>query len=99
MKRSESFLIVGIVCIITIALLFIIPVEPFTTFTHEESISYPSPPRVWRSIVYEDGTTVFRIIRRDINVNETNKVCLIQKLMLRILYPNGTLTELDLELD
>ncbi|CAG8545645.1 4738_t:CDS:2 [Funneliformis mosseae] len=97
MKRLKSFIIAGIVCLV--AVLFIIPVESYTTFVHEESISYPSPPRVWSSIVYEDGTAVFRIIRRDTSVKLPDRTCLIQKLMLRILYPNGTLTELDMELN
>ncbi|CAI2167291.1 17280_t:CDS:2 [Funneliformis geosporum] len=97
MKRSKSFFIAGILCLV--AVLLIIPVESFKTFVHEELTSYPSPPRVWNSIVYEDGTAVFRIIRRDTSINIPNKTCLIQKLMLRILYPNGTLTELDVELN
>ncbi|CAG8479075.1 3192_t:CDS:2 [Funneliformis caledonium] len=97
MKRLKSFIIAGIVCLV--AVLFIIPVESYTTFVHEESISYPSPPRVWSSIVYEDGTAVFRIIRRDTSVKLPDRTCLVQKLMLRILYPNGTLTELDMELN
>ncbi|CAG8683488.1 16657_t:CDS:2, partial [Funneliformis caledonium] len=97
MKRSKSFFIAKIVCLV--AVLFIISVEPFTTFVHEESTSYPSLPRVWRNAVYDDGTTVFHIIRRDTSIKLHDKVCLIQKLMLRILYPNGTLTELDMELN
>ncbi|CAG8806305.1 26373_t:CDS:2, partial [Racocetra persica] len=70
----------------------------FTNFTYQESKSSSVIPRIWKPYVYKDGTLLVRIIRRDAANSINNKVCLQQILSLRIIYPNGTVTELDVDL-
>ncbi|CAI2186782.1 17543_t:CDS:2, partial [Funneliformis geosporum] len=66
-------------------------------FAHEETIDYgkDSLPRVWRQRVYDDGTTVVRIVRRNPAIQG---VCLIEKLFLRIIHLDGTVEEKDIDL-
>src|SRR6266516_1388207 len=55
-------------------------------------------PRIWSSISYRsDSTLVLKIIHR-IPSNDTTKVYLQEKLSLRILFQNGTVNSLDLDL-
>ncbi|CAG8539424.1 13713_t:CDS:2 [Racocetra fulgida] len=73
-------------------------VASFSNFTYQESKSSSVTPRIWRPYVYKDGTLLVRIIRRDAANSSTNKTCLQQILSLRLIFPNGTVSELDIDL-
>ncbi|RHZ84124.1 hypothetical protein Glove_85g130 [Diversispora epigaea] len=75
-------------------------VSVFGTFTHNETIPYPNAPRMWQYGEYFDGTVVIRIINRDSTVNSTNtsEVWVKKMLSLRILHPNGTVSEIEKDL-
>jgi hypothetical protein len=69
------------------------------TFTHveEKDVYLPKSPRMQRIKVYEDGTAVARIVRTKEVTAE--KVCFFEIFSLRIIHPNGTVDEKDIELD
>ncbi|RHZ49463.1 hypothetical protein Glove_520g9 [Diversispora epigaea] len=65
------------------------------TFTHIETNSSSPKPMMWQYGNYIDGTVVLRIINVE-NISDTGDVVLIrQMLSLRIIYPNGTVSEID----
>ncbi|CAG8461302.1 7611_t:CDS:2 [Acaulospora colombiana] len=71
-------------------------VSGYQVFVHNETQPFPTAPRIWQLISYDDGTTVARVIHKDPNVNSTNTTTFIdQRLSLRIIYPNGTVSEID----
>src|SRR6266542_3768414 len=49
-----------------------------------------------KNILYDDGTVVLRIIRR--NVASWDQICLIEKFFLRIIHLDGTVDEKDIDL-
>src|SRR5688572_18963626 len=69
------------------------------TFTHveEKDIYLPKSARMQRTKVYYDGTVVARIVRTKEATAE--KVCFFEIFSLRIIHPNGTVDEKDIELD
>ncbi|CAB4375651.1 unnamed protein product [Rhizophagus irregularis] len=64
------------------------------TFSHVEEIDYgpTSLPLVYDSQVFDDGTMVIRIVRRD---SPPNNDCFINMLSLRIINLDGTVIEKD----
>ncbi|CAG8814881.1 10639_t:CDS:1, partial [Gigaspora rosea] len=74
-------------------------VSSYSNFTYQEKKSSSVIPRIWKTLVYDDGTILVRIIRRDADNSGGNRVCLQQVLSLRIIYPNGTVSEVDIDLN
>ncbi|RHZ78429.1 hypothetical protein Glove_165g110 [Diversispora epigaea] len=69
-------------------------------FTHNEANPFDTPPRIWQYGKYFDGTVVIRIISR--NPNKTHiygEVWVKPVLSLRIIYSNGTVSEIDKDLE
>ena len=54
---------------------------------------------IWGTKVYDNGTVVLRIIRKNPNVSTTDWTCFYEMLSLRIIYPNGTVIERDIKLE
>ncbi|RHZ84118.1 hypothetical protein Glove_85g122 [Diversispora epigaea] len=99
MIRSSLNLMVLLIVWITIFSLTS-SVSGFETFTHNETNSYPTPPRMWEYQKYIDGTVVIRIINRDVNkTSNSSEVWIKQVLSLRIIHPNGTVSEIDKDLE
>ncbi|CAG8796883.1 32771_t:CDS:2, partial [Gigaspora margarita] len=76
-------------------------VSGYYKFTYQETKSSSAIPRIWGTYVYNDGIMLVRIIRRDNNNNSAvfvNSVCLQQLLSFRLIYPNGTVSERDIDL-
>ena len=68
-----------------------------STFSHEKEQDYGSIPHIiFKSLAYDDGTAVVRIVR--VNATATSN-CFHERLSLRIIHPNGTVGEKDIELD
>ncbi|RHZ83236.1 hypothetical protein Glove_99g117 [Diversispora epigaea] len=99
MIRSSLNLIVLLITWITIFSLTS-SVSGLGSFTHNETIPYPNPPRMWQYGKYFDGTVVIRIINRDSTVTSTNtsELWVKKMLSLRILHPNGTVSEIEKDL-
>ncbi|CAG8599360.1 555_t:CDS:2, partial [Diversispora eburnea] len=75
-------------------------VSGFRSFTHNETNPFETSPRIWQYGTYFDGTVVLRIINRDPNKNSsTTELWIRPVLSLRIIYPNGTVSEIDIELE
>ncbi|CAG8569410.1 695_t:CDS:2 [Diversispora eburnea] len=73
--------------------------EGYGNFTHNETKPYSTPPRVWQHGEYFDGTVVLRIINRDSDkTSSTGEAWIRQVLSLRIIHPNGTVSEIDKDL-
>ncbi|CAG8563240.1 2495_t:CDS:10, partial [Diversispora eburnea] len=69
-------------------------------FTHNEMNTYPTQLRIWQHGEYIDGTVVLRIINRDSNKTSlTGEVWTRPMLSLRIIHPNGTVNELNIDKD
>ncbi|CAG8457896.1 6808_t:CDS:10 [Diversispora eburnea] len=98
MIRSSLNLIVLLITWITIFSLTS-SVSGSGTFTHIETNSYSNPPRMWQKGKYSDGTAVIRIINRDSDKNSSSgEVWTRPVLSLRIIHPNGTVSEIDKDL-
>jgi hypothetical protein len=82
--------------LLLIILLTILPVKSSIIF-EEPQPETPSTPRVLNTDFYDDGTIVVRIIR----VNDTTplKICLEEHLLIRVIYPNGTIKGFDIPSD
>ncbi|RHZ49469.1 hypothetical protein Glove_520g5 [Diversispora epigaea] len=96
MIRSSLNLMVLLITWITIFSLTS-SVSVYGSFTHIETKSYETSPKpmMWQYGKYIDGTVVLRIINVE-NISDTGDVVLIrQMLSLRIIYPNGTVSEID----
>ncbi|CAG8582467.1 3349_t:CDS:2 [Diversispora eburnea] len=70
-------------------------------FTYNETNTYSTPPRIWQHGEYIDGTVVLRIISSDPNKTSTSTTGVWTKpvLSLRIIHPNGTVNEKDIDKD
>ncbi|RHZ82560.1 hypothetical protein Glove_109g37 [Diversispora epigaea] len=65
-------------------------------FTHNETKSFEAKPRIWKYLTYFDGTVVIRIINVDPNkISLDPELWVRPMLSLRIIYPNGTVSEID----
>lgn len=68
-------------------------------FKHNETKSFPTKPQIWSFATYADGTLIIRIVYRHPNVTSTsNTVTFYPHLSLRIIHPNETVTEMDIDL-
>ncbi|RHZ84113.1 hypothetical protein Glove_85g124 [Diversispora epigaea] len=74
-------------------------VSGFGTFIHNETNSYETSPIMWQYGKYIDGTVVIRIINRNPYKPSNSTEWLRPVLSLRIIYPNGTVSEIDKELE
>ncbi|CAG8455973.1 13836_t:CDS:2 [Funneliformis caledonium] len=83
----------------------------FTHFESENPLLSPKEPRVSQIVNYADGTVVLRTFRRNNTATELSKekypflvstgyefVCSDPLLSLRIIYPNGSLSEVDVDI-
>ncbi|CAG8603618.1 7660_t:CDS:2 [Gigaspora margarita] len=91
--------IVPLIILITLLLAIVPKVSSYSNFTYQEKKSSSVIPRIWRTYVYDDGTILVRIVRRDAANSGGTRVCLQQVLSLRLIYPNGTVSELDIDLN
>ncbi|RHZ76703.1 hypothetical protein Glove_194g33 [Diversispora epigaea] len=100
MIRSSLNLMVLVITWITIFSLTP-SVSSLGNFTHIETNSYETSPTVYQYGKYIDGTVVIRIINRDPYkpTNSTSIEWLRPVLSLRIIHPNGTVSEIDKELE
>ncbi|RHZ82446.1 hypothetical protein Glove_109g274 [Diversispora epigaea] len=65
-------------------------------FTHNETNPFETKPQVWQYGKYFDGTVVIRIINMIPNkTSSTTKFWVRPVLSLRIIHPNGTVSEID----
>ncbi|CAG8571863.1 3895_t:CDS:2 [Diversispora eburnea] len=75
-------------------------VSGYSVFTHNESKPSFTKPFIWNSLTYNDGTVVIRIFSvnpyHDLSLNDTK--CYNSILSLRVIYPNGTVGEIDSDL-
>src|SRR3954454_8851985 len=71
------------------------------TFSHDEEKDYgpTEMPHVYDTKVYDDGTVVAKIIRKNANTSTPYKDCFLEMLSLRIIHLNGTVVEKDIKLD
>ncbi|RHZ82557.1 hypothetical protein Glove_109g34 [Diversispora epigaea] len=75
-------------------------VSGFGTFTHNETIPFKTRPWIWQYGKYFDRTVVLRIF--NLNPNKTQAVgqaWIRPVLSLRIIHPNGTVNEIDKDLE
>ena len=102
-NSAKKYLLIFLIFAIV---LFIYPL--YTTaerriFTHvEENDSYLLPaetPRIIRLRVYDDGTAVARIVRKNRSTTVNIKTCFHEIFSLRIIRPNGTVDEKDIKLN
>ncbi|RHZ73047.1 hypothetical protein Glove_233g9 [Diversispora epigaea] len=97
MIRSGLNLIVSLIAWITLFSLTS-SISGLGSFTHNEMNLFDTPPQIWQYGKYIDGTVVTRIINRDPNVTSpSNELWVKQVLSLRIIYPNGTVSEIDID--
>ncbi|RHZ78361.1 hypothetical protein Glove_165g29 [Diversispora epigaea] len=69
-------------------------------FTHYEENLFDTPPQIWQYGKYFDGTVVIRIINRNPNKAQIyGEVWVKPVLSLRIIYSNGTVSEIDKDLE
>ncbi|CAG8563046.1 184_t:CDS:2 [Acaulospora colombiana] len=90
--------------ILLLVSLYLLVVPTNSNFTYVENLSETtlpgSPPHISQIGTYEDGTILLRIYR--INATEVNNTyCTEKKLFLRVIHLNGSVTEInvDLQLD
>src|SRR5688572_765563 len=72
------------------------------TFSYEEKKQVYEPtviPRVWDTKIYDDNTVVARIVRVNANAPTEDTTCFYEMFSLRIIHPDGTVEERDIELD
>ncbi|CAG8490889.1 4297_t:CDS:2, partial [Diversispora eburnea] len=70
------------------------------TFTHNETKSFSTSPRIWQYGTYFDGTVVLRIVNKNPNkTSSSDEVWIRPVLSLRIIHPNGTVSEIDKDLE
>ncbi|CAG8602990.1 11691_t:CDS:2, partial [Diversispora eburnea] len=99
MIRSSLNLMVLLITWITI-LFLTSSVSGYGIFTHNETKPYPTPPRIWQHVEYIDGTVVLRIINRNSNKKSLSGEAWIRPVLsLRIIHPNGTVSEIDKDLE
>src|SRR3954447_5003063 len=86
------------------AIALCIPLLLYTTneiriFSHVEEKDYGPTAilRVLKTRIYDDGTVVARIIRK--NTTTSTSVCFYEMLSLRVIYPDGLVDEKDIKLD
>ncbi|CAG8470112.1 8706_t:CDS:2 [Funneliformis mosseae] len=100
--------------IIPVLFLFFLSPTQSANFTHFESenpLLSPKEPRVSKIVNYADGTVVLRTFRRNDTATKLSKekypflvsagyefVCSDPLLSLRIIYPNGSLSEVDVDI-
>ncbi|RHZ82304.1 hypothetical protein Glove_109g196 [Diversispora epigaea] len=69
-------------------------------FRHNETNSFETNPQIWQYGKYFDGTVVVRIINENPNVTSlSNEIWVRPVLSLRIIYPNGKVSEMDIDLE
>ncbi|CAG8658403.1 1269_t:CDS:2, partial [Funneliformis caledonium] len=93
---------IGVLLLFVITILCSYPictVAQTRTFSYHEKFGYgpESQPLIWKQSVYEDGMIVLRVVRR--NHASTGGICFLEMLSLRIIHPNGTVDELDINLE
>ncbi|RHZ82401.1 hypothetical protein Glove_109g261 [Diversispora epigaea] len=99
MIRSSLNLIVLLIAWITIFFLAS-SVSGLGIFTHNETNSFETRPRIWLHEKYFDGTVVIRIVNRNPSMTINNiELWLRPVLSLRIIHPNGTVSEIDIDLE
>ncbi|RHZ84119.1 hypothetical protein Glove_85g129 [Diversispora epigaea] len=96
MIRSSLNLMALLIAWITI---FSLTSSVFGIFTHNEANSFDTPPQIWQYGKYIDRTVVIRIINRNPDKPSNSTEWLRPVLSLRIIHPNGTVSEIDKELE
>ncbi|RHZ77774.1 hypothetical protein Glove_173g63 [Diversispora epigaea] len=96
MIRSSLNLMVLLISWITIFSLTS-SISGFVIFTHNETNPFKTTPRIWQYGKYFDGTVVIRIINPNITSLD-NSFWIRPVLSLRIIHPNGTVSEIDKDL-
>ncbi|CAG8536162.1 5412_t:CDS:2 [Diversispora eburnea] len=97
MTRSSTNLVV-----LLIAWTIIFSLVPLVSgiFTYNESKPSFTKPTIWNYFTYDDGTVVIHILSvnpyHDLGLNVTK--CYNSTLSLRVIYPNGTVGEIDSDL-
>src|SRR4051794_11811033 len=68
------------------------------TFSHDEGKDYRliEIPHVVSTKVYDDGTVVARIVRKNTDTSTPDQDCFLEMLSLRIIHLNGTVDEKDI---
>src|SRR5687768_7348932 len=88
--------------ILSIILFIILPTESqINSFTFEEiQTENTNLPHVFDIVNYDDNTIVVHIIRENSSVPiKDNKICLDKYLLLRTIFPDGTLVIVNILLD
>ncbi|RHZ63687.1 hypothetical protein Glove_328g61 [Diversispora epigaea] len=98
MIRSSLNLMVLLIAWITIFSLTF-SVSGFGTFIHNETNSYVTSPLMYQYGKYIDKTVVIRIVNRNPYKPSNSTEWLRPVLSLRIIHPNGTVSEIDKELE
>ncbi|RHZ44931.1 hypothetical protein Glove_707g9 [Diversispora epigaea] len=69
-------------------------------FTYNETNPLDTPPQMWQDVEYLDGTVIIRIINSNSNkTGVSEKMWTRPVLSLRIIHPNGTVSEIDKDLE
>src|SRR3954454_9139875 len=71
------------------------------TFSHDEEKHY-GPTEISHVIdtkVYDDGTVVARVVRKNASTSNPYQDCFFEIFSLRIIHPNGTVDEKDIKLE
>ncbi|RHZ80956.1 hypothetical protein Glove_130g40 [Diversispora epigaea] len=69
-------------------------------FAYNETNQFDTPPQIWQYGKYLDGTVVIRIINRNPNkIQISGEVWVRPELSLRIIHPNGTVSEINKNLE
>ncbi|RIB21543.1 hypothetical protein C2G38_2034299 [Gigaspora rosea] len=83
--------IVPLIILITLLLAIVPKVSSYSNFTYQEKKSSSVIPRIWKTLVYDDGTILVRIIRRDAdNSGEPLRLYPLQTGYLLLSYFNAT---------
>ncbi|CAG8595015.1 12_t:CDS:2 [Diversispora eburnea] len=99
MIQSSLYLMVLLIAWITIFSLTS-SVSGLGSFTHNEMNPFETKPRIWKYLTYFDGTVVLRIINRNPNITSLDNEAWIRPVLsLRIIHPNGTVSEIDKDLE
>ncbi|CAG8572251.1 7568_t:CDS:10 [Diversispora eburnea] len=99
MIRSSLNLMVLLITWITIFFLTSL-VSGLGIFTHNETNPFETEPWIWNYVKYLDGTVVIRIINLDPNKTQViGEAWTRPVLSLRIIHSNGTVSEIDKDLE
>ncbi|CAG8590015.1 1609_t:CDS:2 [Diversispora eburnea] len=95
MIRSSLNLIVAWITIFSLTS----SISGLGTFTHNETKPFENKPWMWQYGKYIDGTVVIRIFNKDPDANTSDTGLWTRPMLsLRIIHPNGTVSEIDKDL-